>query len=66
MSLNDFTFNRRKAGRPKLILDNKVEQVLSLYLGGLGYRAITRELEQQGILVTCSTVRRVIKSLINQ
>jgi len=36
--------------------------VISLYRGGLGYRAIARELTKGGVSVDWSTVRRVIKS----
>ena len=52
---------RRKPGRPRAILADQVEQVISLYDSGLGYRAIARELAHQGVYVDWSTVRRVIK-----
>jgi transposase-like protein len=52
----------RKAGRPKAIPEENIDDVTSLYCSGLGYRAITRELERKGILVTYSTVRRAIKA----
>lgn len=52
----------RKAGRPKAIPEENIGDVTSLYRSGLGYRAIARELERKGILVTFSTVRRVIKA----
>jgi hypothetical protein len=51
----------RKPGRPRAIPEEKINEVLSLYHGGLGYRAITRELQEQGLCVDWSTVRRVIK-----
>jgi transposase-like protein len=52
----------RMAGRPKAIPQENIDDVISLYRSGLGYRAIARELERKGILVTFSTVRRVIKA----
>ena len=52
----------RRAGRPKAIPDENIDDVTSLYRSGLGYRAIARELERKGILVTFSTVRRIIKA----
>ena len=51
----------RKAGRPRALSPEKAEEVLFLYSSGLGYRAISRELEKQGLVVDWSTVRRVIK-----
>jgi transposase-like protein len=56
----------RKAGRPKAIPEERIDDVLSLYRSGLGYRAIARELERKGISVTFSTVRRVIKAWRNR
>lgn len=52
----------RKPGRPRAIPEDSIPRVLSLYEAGFGYRAITRELEREGILVVFSTVRRVIKA----
>ena len=56
----------RKPGRPKGIPEEKDGRVISLYNSGFGYRAIARELEYEGITVTYSTVRRVIKAWIKQ
>jgi hypothetical protein len=39
-----------------------VPKVLSLYEAGLGYRALARELRQEGLFVDWSTVRRIIKT----
>jgi repressor of nif and glnA expression len=50
----------RKPGRPKAIPENSILDVLSLYGGGLGYRAIARELRSKGISTSWSTVRRTI------
>jgi transposase-like protein len=52
---------KRKPGRPRSIPEDRIEEVISLYRAGLGYRAIARELMKQGICVDWSTVRRVIK-----
>jgi len=52
----------RRPGRPRAITEELIPMVLSLYRGGLGYRAIARELAKGGIWVDWSTVRRVIKS----
>ena len=52
----------RKPGRPRAIPENLIPEVLSLNEGGIGYRAIARELRKQGISVDWSTVRRVIKA----
>ena len=56
---------RRSPGRPRAIPADRVQEVISLYRGGLGYRAIARELEKQGLMVDWSTVRNVIKSCRN-
>jgi len=56
---------RRKPGRPRAIDENSVPLVLSLYETGLGYRAITRELREYAVLVSFSSVRRVIKENLN-
>ena len=57
---------RRRPGRPRAIPEDRIPEVLSLYEQGLGYRAIARELEKQGLLVDWSTVRNVIKSWRNE
>ena len=54
----------RKPGRPRAIPEALIPKVLSLYHEGLGYRAVARELRQEGISVDWSTVRRVVKSTI--
>jgi len=53
----------RKPGRPRAIREDLIPIVLSMYQGGLGYRAVARELRKQGISVDWSTVRRVIKAI---
>ena len=53
---------KRKPGRPRATPEDRIEEMMSLYKSGLGYRAIARELENEGIVVTYSTVRRVIKA----
>jgi len=52
----------RKPGRPRTIPEALIPKVLSLYHEGLGYRAVARELRQEGISVDWSTVRRLVKS----
>jgi len=52
----------RKPGRPRAIPEMLIPKVLSLYQEGLGYRAIARELRQEGISVDWSTVRRAVKA----
>lgn len=52
----------RKPGRPRAIPEALIPKVLSLYHQGLGYRAVARELRQEGICVDWSTVRRIVKS----
>ena len=52
----------RKPGRPRAVPEDMVPEVLRLYDGGLGYRAIARELAKQGISADWSTVRRIIKA----
>ena len=42
--------------------EDMVPEVLRLYDGGLGYRAIARELAKRGVSADRSTVRRIIKS----
>lgn len=56
----------RRAGRPRAIPETVIPKVLSLYRQGLGYRAVARELRQEGISVDWSTVRRVIKSQVTE
>jgi len=52
----------RKPGRPKAIPQVLVPKVLALYRQGLGYRAVARELRQEGVSVDWSTIRRIIKA----
>ena len=53
----------RRAGRPRAIPETLIPKVLSLYYSeGLGYRALARELRQEGISVDWSTIRRIIKA----
>jgi len=52
----------RKPGRPRAIPEALIPKVLSLYHEGLGYRAVARELRQEGISVDWSTIRRVVKA----
>ena len=52
----------RGPGRPRAVPESLIPELLRLYDGGLGYRAVARELGKQGIWVDWSTVRRVIKS----
>jgi hypothetical protein len=51
----------RRPGRPRAIPEALIPKVLSLYQQGLGYRAIARELREDGLSADWSTVRRVIK-----
>jgi len=53
---------KRKPGRPRAIPEALIPKVLSLYRQGLGYRAVARELRQEGISVNWSTIRRVVKA----
>jgi len=53
---------KRRPGRPRAIPEGVVPEVLRLYDGGLGYRAIARELAKKGVWVDWSTVRRIIKA----
>jgi hypothetical protein len=55
----------RRPGRPRAIPRTLIPRVLTLYQGGLGYRAIARELRADGISVDWSTVRRLIKARID-
>jgi transposase-like protein len=57
---------QRKPGRPRAIPEDRIEEVISLYKAGLGYRAIARELINQGICVDWSTVRRLIKKWLSK
>jgi len=52
----------RKSGRPRVIPEALIPKVLSLYYQGLGYRAVARELRQEGISANWSTVRRIVKT----
>ncbi len=51
----------RKPGRPRAIPEGLIPKVLSLYHEGLGYRAVARELREEGISVDWSTIRRIVK-----
>lgn len=53
---------KRRPGRPRAIPEIFIPKVLSLYRQGLGYRAVARELRQEGILADWSTIRRVVKT----
>jgi hypothetical protein len=53
---------QRKPGRPRAIPVELIPKVRSLYQQGFGYRAIARELREDGLSVDWSTVRRVIKT----
>lgn len=53
---------KRKPGRPRAIPETLIPKVLSLYEVGLGYRAIARELREEGISVDWSTIRRIVKA----
>jgi len=53
---------KRRPGRPRAVPEDMVPEVLRLYDGGLGYRAIARELAKRGVSADRSTVRRIIKS----
>ena len=52
----------RKPGRPRAIPETLIPKVLSLYHEGMGYRAVARELRQEGISVDWSTIRRIVKA----
>ncbi|MCJ7656106.1 MAG: hypothetical protein MUO97_12565 [Dehalococcoidia bacterium] len=52
----------RRPGRPRAIPEALIPKVISLYQEGLGYRAVARELRQEGISVDWSTVRRIVKT----
>jgi len=51
----------RRPGRPRVIPDRLIPKVMALYRGGLGYRAIARELAKEGLSPDWSTVRGYIK-----
>jgi len=51
-----------KPGRPRAIPQALIPMVLTLYRGGLGYRAIARELREDGVSVHWSTIRKLIKT----
>jgi hypothetical protein len=53
---------RGRPGRPRVIGDNVIPKIVSLYRSGLGYRATARELAKEGLWVDWSTVRRAIKA----
>ena len=54
----------RKVGRPRAVSEALIPKVLSLYRQGLGYRAVARELREEGISVDWSTIRRIVKAHI--
>ncbi len=58
----NFKAVERKPGRPKAVPEALIPKVLSLYRQGLGYRAVARELRQEGISVDWSTIRRIVKT----
>ena len=58
----NFEVVARKPGRPRAVPEALIPKVVSLYHEGLGYRAVARELRQEGISVDWSTIRRIIKA----
>jgi transposase-like protein len=52
----------RKPRRPRTIPETLIPKVFSLYQGGLGYRAVVRELREEGISADWSTIRRIVKA----
>ena len=56
----------RKPGRPRAIPEKLVPHVISLYRQRFGYRAIRRELRKEGISVSWSTVRRLVKEKLDE
>ena len=62
----DYKLIERRPGRPRAIPEKLVPHVISLYRQGLGYRAIRRELRQEGISVHWSTVRRLVKEKLDK
>lgn len=55
----------RRPGHPRAIPQALIPKVLTLYRGGLGYRAIGHELRAEGISADWSTVRRLVKAKID-
>ena len=51
----------RRIGRPKVIPEEFVPGVIRVYKAGSGYRSISHCLENEGIIASPSTVRRLIK-----
>jgi len=51
-----------RAGRPRAVPEALIPKVVSLYRQGLGYRAVARELRQEGISADWSTIRRIVKA----
>ncbi len=51
----------RKPGLTRSIPEGLIPKVLSLYHEGLGYRAVARELREEGISADWSTIRRIVK-----
>jgi hypothetical protein len=58
----NFKVVERKPGRPRAVPKMQIHKVLSLYRQGLGYRAVAREMRQEGVSVDWSTIRRIIKA----
>ena len=63
---SNIEINHGNPGRPRSIPPNLIPRIIQWYKGGLGYRAISRELEDEGVFVTYSTVRRVVKIQISE
>lgn len=51
----------RKRGRPKVIPKELVSFVMASYKTGAGYRSISRDLKNDGVIASPSTVRRLVK-----
>ena len=52
---------RRPGGRPRAIPEELIPKVMQLHHQGYGYRSIARQLEDWGLSVDWSTIRRRIK-----
>jgi hypothetical protein len=59
--MTDISVPRNKPGRPRAIPEDQIDEVISMYKSGLGYRAIAHELEKHGVFADWTTVRRIIK-----
>jgi len=51
-----------RPGRPRAIPQGLIPKVFSLYQQRFGYRAIARELREDGVSVHWSTIRKLIKT----